>query len=192
MAPQRPSLAVLPLAAAALAAAVGCGGSSAAAPATGPFAWLRPGPPPAGWSTARLPDGAILARPPGWRPIRTDPGTASAALMDRGRLLGYLNATPRQGAESLANWAAFRPDHDREEGNRSVRVLAAGRGLPFRGGTGSCVQDRYVTSTGARYVELACLVVGRRSSAVIVAAAPPGQWSRRQPEIRRAIDAFVA
>ena len=52
----------------------------------------------------------MLAYPPGWTPIKTDPGTASVALLGGGeRIDGYLNATPRQGNETLADWSRFRP-----------------------------------------------------------------------------------
>ena len=92
----------------------GCG--AAQRPTT--FARLHPGPPPAGWQTARLPaSAATLAYPLGWHAHHTDPGTASVALTSaRGKIVGYLNATPRQGAETLANWARFGTAHIREEG----------------------------------------------------------------------------
>ena len=82
---------------------------SRAAGRSGAFSWLRPAASPAGWKIARLPSGkAALAYPPGWRAIKTDPGTVSAAISGRtGRIRGYLNATPQSGAENLANWASF-------------------------------------------------------------------------------------
>jgi hypothetical protein len=90
----------------------GCGGSGRGR-ASGPFAWLRPGSPPTGWNVARARGGAILAYPPGWTPIETDPGTASVALLGGGeRIDGFLNATPRQGNETLADWSRFRPQHN--------------------------------------------------------------------------------
>lgn len=156
------------------------------------FGTLHPAPPPAGWRRAQLPSGAVLAYPAGWRRLRSDPGTRSVALLDRrGRFLAYLNATPRQSTETLANWATFRPAHDRQEGDRSVRVLAAARGVPFLGGRGSCVRDEYVTQTRARYVELACIVTARRTT-VVVAAAPPGAWRAEGATLERAIEAFRA
>lgn len=79
------------LAAVALAAALalaGCGGATRLhtdhrpADSPGPFAWLQPAAAPADWRIARLPSrNAHLAYPPGWRAIRTDPGTFSAALL---------------------------------------------------------------------------------------------------------------
>ena len=187
------------LPAAALAGALalaGCGGGAshgaAKATASGPFAWLRPAAAPAGWTVARLPSGkAALAYPPGWRTIHTDPGTVSAALRDAGgSIRGYLNVTPLAGPETLANWARFRPAHNRDEGDRRVVTEAAATGLRFRAGTGSCVVDRYAT-VSTRYREIACLVRGTRATTVIVAAAEPGDWDRLAPALHRAVDSFT-
>lgn len=104
----------------------------------------------------------------------------------RGRYVGYLNVTPRQSTESLANWVSFRARHNRAEGDREVRVLASASGLRFRGGTGTCLMDSYTTSSGSRYVEMACLV-GGASSAVVVGATPPGDWRAQSATIERAI-----
>ncbi len=94
------------------------GGESSPRRPSGPFAWLHPASPPAGWKVARSSGGA-LAYPPGWRPVETDPGTASVALLGRGgRIKGYLNATPKQGAETLANWSRFRPEHNAQRWRR--------------------------------------------------------------------------
>jgi hypothetical protein len=178
----------------------GCGaGASPAAHATtkpdaaaaGPFPVLRPAPPPAGWRSATLPSGAVLAYPADWRAIAGDRGTASAALRDaHGRFLGYLNLTPRQGGETLASWATFRPAHNRAEGETQVVALGSARGVRFRDGArGSCVRDAYSTSTNGRFVEVACLLSGPHAGSVIVAAAPPAQWARRWPILARAIGA---
>jgi len=92
---------------------VGAGGASPRR-ASDPFAWLRPASAPKGWQVARIPNGAALAYPPGWKAIKTDPGTASVALRSNtGRIDGYLNATPMQGSETLANWTRFRPEKNR-------------------------------------------------------------------------------
>src|SRR5256885_1440369 len=78
------------------------GRASAPGRASGRSAWLKPASPPSGWHLARTSDGATLAYPPGWTPIKTDPGTASVALLGGGqRIDGYLNVTPRQGTETL-------------------------------------------------------------------------------------------
>ena len=70
-----------------------------------PFAWLTPRPAGAAWRVVPLPSGAALAQPPGWQPLRSDPGAASFALpAPSGAIVAYLNATPHQGAETAANW----------------------------------------------------------------------------------------
>jgi len=139
-----------------------------------------------------IPTGAMLPYPPGWTLIKGDAGTATAALRTPANaFVGYLNLTPRQGKEALANWVSFRVAHNAEEGDRSIRILAADRKLQFRSGPGACVRDSYVTNRGARYVELACLVAGRHAQSVIVGAAPPGSWRRMAPRLERAISAFT-
>jgi hypothetical protein len=159
--------------------------------ASGAFAWLHPASPPAGWNVARIRDGAALPYPPGWRPLKTDPGTASFALLRGGdQIDGYLNATPKQGAETLGNWSRFRPEHNRGEGDRSVRLIASANDLAFRSGRGSCVIDDYTTSK-ATYREIACLVSGPRSSAVVVAAAPSALWDHQAATLERAVSSFV-
>ncbi|MBV9803565.1 MAG: hypothetical protein JO130_10260 [Solirubrobacterales bacterium] len=166
---------------------------SPAASGTPPaFAWLRPEPPPPGWTVARLRAGATLAVPPGWRRIRADVGTASAARVDpaSGLIAEYLNSTPQQGDETLQNWSRFRPDHNLDEGDRHEQVLAAAQGLRFRSGSGSCVIDRYRTSR-AGYQEIACLVRGARGESVIVAAALTAHWAQAAAVLERAVSAFV-
>jgi hypothetical protein len=166
------------------------GGSSGPVHASGPFAWLHPASTPAGWRVARTPGGASFAYPPGWRAIKTDPGTVSVALLGRnGTIDAYLNATPQQGGETLANWSTFRPHHNGEEGDRAVRVEASTTAARFRSGHGSCVIDNYRTSK-AVYREIACLVAGSRTGAVVVAAAPIGLWSRQAPLLERAVATF--
>jgi len=153
------------------------------------FRWLHPRPAPRGWKLARLPSGAAtFAYPRTWKPIRTDPGTASVALIGHGRSIrGYLNATPRQGAETLANWPSFRIQHLREEeSSKDVRLIASAHGLRFRSGRGSCVIDSYRTSR-TRYREIACLVAGTRTSSVLVGAAPSKTWAQQAETIERAI-----
>jgi hypothetical protein len=166
------------------------GGESSPRRPSGPFGWLHPASPPTGWKVARSSGGA-LAYPPRWRPVETDPGTASVALLGRGgRIEGYLNATPKQGAETLANWSRFRPEHNGGEGDRRVHVIASASHLSFRSGRGSCVIDDYTTSK-ASYREIACLVSGPRSSAVVVAAAPIALWEQQAGTLERAVSSFV-
>jgi hypothetical protein len=168
----------------------GAAGTSASVNGQAPaFRWLHPRPAPRGWKLARLPSGAAtFAYPRTWRPIRTDPGTASVALVGHGRgIRGYLNATPRQGTETLANWPSFRIQHLREEeSSKDVHLIASARGLGFRSGRGSCVIDSYRTSR-TRYREIACLVAGTRTSSVVVGAAPSKTWAQQAETIERAI-----
>jgi hypothetical protein len=139
---------------------------------------------------AKTLDGATLSYPTTWTAIEGDRGSASAALRDRdGGFLGYLNLTPRQGGERQENWASFRVRHNRAEGNSHVRLLASAHGLRFSSGQGTCVKDSYDTLTGKSYVEIACLVDGRRPS-VIVGASPPSAWLLQAPTIERAISSL--
>lgn len=132
-----------------------------------------------------------MAYPPDWRQIKGDSGTATAALITaRGRYLGYLNATPQQGDETFADWRTFRVQHNHEEGDRSVVRLAYAQGLRFLNGHGNCVKDGYVSGTGVRYIEIACLVAGPSAHTVIVGAAPPSSWARVSGSIERAISGF--
>jgi hypothetical protein len=154
------------------------------------FRWLRPEAAPAGGHVAITPSGASFSYPRGWAPIRTDPGTASAAPAGpRGAFRGYLNATPLSGRETLANWRRFRVAHVAEEGAHDVRLVAAATGLRFRIGHGSCVIDSYSTDT-TRFREIACIVAGNRATTVIVAAAPVAGWARQAPVLERAVASF--
>ena len=176
------------LAAATIVLAVAASASPSAAGPSPAFHWLQPRPAPHGWKLARLPSGhATFGYPNTWRPIRTDPGTASVALLGpRRSIRGYLNLTPRQGTETLANWPSFRIEHQSDEGSTEVRLIASAHHLVFRSGRGSCVIDSYRTSR-ARYREIACLVAGARTSSVIVGAAPSQTWLQHAATIGRAI-----
>jgi hypothetical protein len=156
------------------------------------FAWLHPSAAPASWRLASTPSRATLAYPPGWHTIQTDAGTVSAAPRGRrGVFSGYLNATPQGGPETLANWRHFRVVHVASEGAHDVRLAAAATGLHFRTGRGSCVIDSYSTDK-ARFREIACIVQGARSTAVVVAAAPAAGWARVAPSLERAVASFDA
>jgi hypothetical protein len=195
-----------PLLAAASVYIAGAAGSSGASPAragafaggaqpSGPsrlgFAWLRPASPPLGWRLARLPArGATLAYPPSWHAIESDAGSVSAALVRHGQILGYLDATPQSGTETLANWTRFRPAHNREEGDSNLVLDAARTALHFRSGTGSCVIDDYAT-VSANYREIACIVRGAHSTTVVVGAAPPRDWNLVSLELERSIASFA-
>ena len=159
------------------------------------FPPLRPAAAPAGWPHLALPGGtAVLSYPPALRPFAGDAGTVSAArLSPRGTIQLYLNATPRQGGEHLSNWAAFRLARLRSDDAASAHEVAAARGVQFRGGTGSCVIDDYRTRIGRHHFEeIACLVQGRTSATVIIAAAPAAQWARARPLLFQAVAAYLA
>jgi hypothetical protein len=165
----------------------GCGGHSGSG-----FGWLHPRPVPGDWRSVRISTGAVLSYPPAWRRIAGDRGTATAVLRGpHDQIVGYLNVTPRQGKETASNWGSFRTEHNAEEGDRRVVRLAVASGLRFRTGRVSCVRDSYATASGARYIELACLVSGGRGTSVIVGATPPQSWSQVAPSIERAISGFT-
>jgi hypothetical protein len=157
------------------------------------FDWLRPSALPAGWTTLPLPGSpARLPVPPDWQPADGDPGTRTAILRgSSGEIAGYLSATPQEGEEPLANWDEFWVDHNRDEGDREVKLLAAVSGYKFASGTGSCVLDSYRTSGDDPYRELACIVAGPSATTVIVGAAPSSLWDAAAPTIERAITSFT-
>ena len=178
------------------AAAAGCGTSAAATgPAHQALGLLAPRAAPAGWTRASLPDGAaVLAYPPAMRKLAGDAGTVSAAQQtSSGAFLTFLNATPRQGGESLHGWPQFRLQHLLDDDASAARRLGAASGIKFLGGTGSCVMDTYVTKVKANhFTEIACYVQGRTSGSVIVAAAAAARWARYAGVLRQALAAYVA
>jgi hypothetical protein len=158
------------------------------------FPPLHPATAPAGWPHLALPTGtAVLFYPPSLHPVAGDTDTVSAARLGPGGAFQlYLNATPRQGSEHLQDWAAFRLRLLRSDDAVSARQDAAAEGVMFRGGTGSCVIDDYVTRIGGHhYQEIACLVQGHTSASVIVAAAPAAEWVRARPLLFRTVAAYL-
>jgi hypothetical protein len=158
--------------------------------ASGAFSWIRPQAPPSSWKVAAIAGGAAIAYPPNWKPQHGDAGTATIALTgaDEDHILGYLNLTPRQGSETLANWSSFRVGHNGDEGDKNIKRLAVGTGLHFRDASGSCVKDSYSTISHERFIEIACLVSGRGGEVVVVAAAPPESWASESGTLERAIE----
>jgi len=157
------------------------------------FPPLLPAAAPAGWPHLTLPSGtAVLSYPPALRPVTGDTDAVSAAQVSPNKAFRlYLNATPRQGEEQPRGWAAFRLRLLTGDDAASARELAAAQGVKFRGGTGSCVIDQYVTRIGAHhYQEIACLVQGRTSASVIVAAAPAATWAQASPLLLQAVAAY--
>jgi hypothetical protein len=158
------------------------------------FPRLVPAAPPAGWPHLTLPNRtAVLSYPPSLRPVAGDKDAVSAARFSPGGMFQlYLNATPRQGTENLQHWAAFRLTLLRSDDAASAHEVDAADGVKFRGGTGSCVIDDYVTRIGGHhYEEIACLVQGRTSASVIVAAAPSAMWARARSLLFRAVAAYL-
>jgi hypothetical protein len=148
---------------------------------------------PSGWHFMFLPDrGAVLAFPPSMHRVQGDRGTVSAAEFGHsGSYLLYLNATPKQGQETLRDWPRFRIDHVAEEEHAAPRLLAASRGVRFLGGTGTCVIDTYVTKVKSNhYTEVACYVQGKTSSSVIIGAAPAADWATASGQLMRAVAAY--
>ena len=149
---------------------------------------------PRGWRQATISSGAAtLTYPSGWKTIPGDKGTVSLALRDRrGLYLGYLNVTPRQGAERLTGWDRFRIGRNAEEGDTHVREISASANVAFVNARGSCVLDDYISRVGAHpYRELACIVAGRHSTSVFVGASVVGEWSRLGPIVRHAAATLV-
>jgi hypothetical protein len=178
------------------AAVVGGGAGPAAAARHVPaaFSWLRARGAPSDWRQASLPGGgAVLSYPPSLHQVPGDRGTLSEELTTRpGAVRVFLNVTPRQGDETLGNWTAFRLDHLREDDARSARLDSAATGLRFRGGTGSCVIDDYVTKAGASHFrEIACYVRGAHRASVLIAATPDEDWGKYAGLLEQAVSAFT-
>jgi len=158
------------------------------------FPALHPAAAPTRWPHAALPNGtAVLSYPPSLRPLAGDTDAVSVARLGPGGVFQlYLNATRRQGSERLQGWAAFRLRLLRSDDATSARQDAAAEGVQFRGGTGSCVIDDYITRIGGHhYEEVACLVQGRTSASVIVGAAAAARWVRARPLLFRAVAAYL-
>jgi hypothetical protein len=155
--------------------------------------WFRAGPAPADWHQVTLPGGgAVLSYPPSLSPMTGDKGTVSEGFTRSGRVLVYLNVTPRQGDETLSGWAHFRVGHLTDDDASSARLDGAAGGLRFRGGPGSCVVDDYVTRVHANhYREIACFVRGAHASSVVVAATPAADWARYGSLLERAVDSYA-
>src|SRR5215472_8081206 len=189
------ALGLLALAGAAAALAFAFGPARSAAPTRAlDRATLVPAPAPPGWHQLMLPNGtAVLFYPPTMHRVSGDSDAVSAArLGPGGQYLLYLNATPRQGEESLRNWASYRLRFLRSDDASRASLDAAAGNQPFRGGTGSCVIDHYVTRVLAhRYTELACLVQGQTGASVIVAAAPTALWPSARAVLTKAVSAYT-
>lgn len=158
-----------------------------------PFAWFAPRAAPAGWQLLVPPSGtSLLWYPPSLRPHQGDAWSVTALLRNRaGTDVLFLNAGPRTGTETYANFPAARLDHLREEKNRSVHEEAARHEVFRDGRKGSCVIDDYVTRRAPNhYREIACLVQGTKQPSVIVAAVLVQDWARYGRDAERAVSAW--
>ncbi len=159
----------------------------------GPFTWLVPTSAPVTWHHEFTPAGtATLSYPPSFLPVESDPLSVSVAVGRGPEFVAYLNVTPRQGDERLADFAAFRLHHLGDDGAQRVHDDGGGRGLPFHGGRGSGVLDDYFTRVGNNhYREIAALVVGGHGSWVIVGASLDADYARFRPLLQQAISSFA-
>ncbi len=134
----------------------------------------------------------MLAYPPAMRKVESDTGAVAVAqFTSSGAYVKYLNATPRQGDETLADWPEFRLDHLTDDDASSDRLIAESHGVKFLGGTGTCVIDAYVTKIKSHhFTELACYVRGPSTASVIVAAAPSADWASQSAVLMRAVAAY--
>jgi hypothetical protein len=172
-------------------------GSGGAARATAPagFGWFHPGPAPGTWLRASLSgQRATLSYPGSLRPERGDPGTVTVGSTAKsGKVLVYLNVTPRQGGETLHNWPDFRMEHLREDGQSAVHLDGASGPLNFRGGNGRCVIDNYTTGTHHNhYNEIACIVRGAHATSVLVAATSAAAWGANSALLEKVVSSYQA
>ena len=162
-------------------------------PESDSFTWLSPAAAPATWHRVTTQSGqAVLSYPPPFMPIAGDRGSASAAVKSRtGKILAYVNVTPREGDEQLKGFARFRVHLIGEDDDRDVHLDSSAGNLAFRGGTGSCVIDDYLTRVSDNhYKEIACFVVGQQASSVVVVAAANADWNHFLPLLRKCVASF--
>ena len=157
----------------------------------GAFSWFVPGPAPANFRSFAV-GGAVVADPPRLKPLGGSGGSLSfAARGSHGAYFAFLNVTPKQGTESLAGWAAFRLAALRAGGGQSIHEDAASGTLAFRGGSGACVIDDYVTRVAANpFHEIACLVQGSHTASVLVVATPPADWHSYAVPLERVVSSY--
>ena len=159
----------------------------------GSFAWLKSTTVPATWPRLTVASGlGTLSSPPGFRTVSGDPGTLSVALRNpAGTYLGYLNVTPRQGPETLQDWAALRLSHLRGDDAISVHKDAMVQSVRTAAARRSCVIDDYVTTVGHHHFhEVACYVVRGSVRSVVVAATPSGDPAHVWSQLERAVAAY--
>ncbi len=114
-----------------------------------------------------------------------------ALLNPSGTYLGYLNVTPRQGPETLRNWATFRTTHLLGDDAVSVHEDAMVQSVPTGAAVRSCVTDDYVTTVGHHlFHEVACYVMNGSVGSVVVAATPAGDPAHVWTQLQRAVAAY--
>ena len=157
------------------------------------FGWLASTTPPITWTKLAAPSRlGILSSPPGFRTVEGDRGSLSLALLSAGgTYLGYLNVTPRQGNETLRDWAAFRLSHLLRDDATSVHKDGMVSSLRTANGARSCVTDDYVTTIGHHHFhEVACYVIRNSVSGVVIGATPSGDPAHVWSELETAIAAY--
>jgi hypothetical protein len=155
------------------------------------FRWFKATPPPGTWKVRALPSGNGFLFSPRAYSREHDPDGVSLAVRNRhGTIVDYLDATPKQGPESLSDWPTYRLHIVGEESDL-LREDAHAFGLHFAGGRGSCVIDDYRSRVVVHhYREIACFVQGRTSASVVIAAALASNWAQAAPTLERAVEAY--
>jgi hypothetical protein len=172
---------------------VGTTAQAAAGGRPAAFAWLVPTAAPSTWKHVRLPSGlAVLSYPSTLQRSSADPGSITAESRNsQGLLTIYLNVTPKQGNEGLANWPSYRLHVNSERASAPAHEDAAVTNVPFLGGTGSCVIDDYVTRGVTRhYKEIACYVEGPHGGSVIIATTMASLWAQQRRALEQTIAAY--
>jgi hypothetical protein len=166
-------------------------GADAAGSRVASFRWFAAAAPPATWKHRALPRGAgILSYPATFASGKDNDGISRERKDRHGSILVYLNATPKEGVETLRDWPNERLGAVRNLSN-DVHEDGHQFGLFFRGGKGTCVLDDYRTrAENHHYREIACFVRGRRSASVLIAAALQSEWMRAARTLERAVDAY--
>lgn len=174
--------------------ASGAGQQSARHRGSAGFAWFHSRPTPDTWQRVSLPNGtAVLSYPRSLHPLHSDKGTVTEGITTKsGFVLVYLNATPRQGNETLRNWPDFRVQHLLGENASAATRAGQATGLEFRGGRGSCLLDSYTTKVGANhYREIACFVQGAHGASVLVAATAAADWGSYAGLLEEVVNAYA-
>jgi hypothetical protein len=155
------------------------------------FRWFKATPAPPTWKVRALRSGDGFLFSPRNYTRQHDPDGVSLAVRNRhGTIVDYLDATPKQGAESSSSWPTYRLHIVAEESDL-LREDARAYGLHFPGGKGSCVIDDYKSRVVIHhYREIACFVHGHTGASVVIAAALASNWAQAAPTLERAVEAY--